>query len=143
MSDVMHGPAVSVQGRTRRKAYLIAFLDDATRVVPYAAFTLSENTATFLPVFKRALMRRGLPQRLSTTVLITAPSTWRWCAPSSVWPSSTPGLTNRRARRNGDTVAWPRRFPRTGRQLTVTTISLPTYLSALSGASPVARVVPD
>jgi len=64
MSDVMHGPAVSVEGRTRRKAYLIAFIDDATRVVPYAAFTLSENTATFLPVFKQALMRRGLPQRL-------------------------------------------------------------------------------
>jgi transposase InsO family protein len=64
MSDVMHGPSVSVEGRRRRKAYLIAFLDDATRVVPYAAFTLSENTATFLPVFKQALMRRGLPQRL-------------------------------------------------------------------------------
>ena len=64
MSDVMHGPAVTVTGRTRRKAYLIAFLDDATRVVPYAAFTLAENTAAFLPVFKHALMRRGLPQRL-------------------------------------------------------------------------------
>ena len=64
MSDVMHGPSVNVEGRTRRKSCLIAFLDDATRVVPYAAFTLSENTATFLPVFKQALMRRGLPQRL-------------------------------------------------------------------------------
>jgi hypothetical protein len=40
------------------------FLDDATRVVPYCAFALSENTQAFLPVFKQALMRRGLPQRL-------------------------------------------------------------------------------
>lgn len=64
MSDVMHGPAVAVEGRTRRKTYLIAFLDDATRLVPYAAFALSENTAAFLPVFKQALMRRGLPERL-------------------------------------------------------------------------------
>jgi transposase InsO family protein len=64
MSDVMHGPAVTVDGRTRRKSYLIAFLDDATRVVPYAAFTVSENTAAFLPVFKQALSRRGLPARL-------------------------------------------------------------------------------
>jgi transposase InsO family protein len=64
MSDVMHGPAVTVEGRTRRKAYLIAFLDDATRVVPYAAFTLAENTHAFLPVFKQALLRRGIPQRL-------------------------------------------------------------------------------
>lgn len=63
MSDVMHGPTVLV-GRVRRKTYLIAFLDDATRVVPYAAFALSENVATFLPVFKQAVLRRGVPKRL-------------------------------------------------------------------------------
>jgi putative transposase len=64
MSDVMHGPGVSVPARGRRKTYLIAFLDDATRVVPYCAFALSENTQAFLPVFQQALLRRGLPQRL-------------------------------------------------------------------------------
>lgn len=63
MSDVMHGPSVTLAGsRTRRKAYLIAFLDDATRVVPYCAFALAESTQAFLPVFKQALMRRGIPQ---------------------------------------------------------------------------------
>ncbi len=36
MSDVMHGPKVLVGDRTRRKTYLIAFLDDATRVIPHA-----------------------------------------------------------------------------------------------------------
>ena len=64
MSDVMHGPAVTVAGRQRRKTYLIAFIDDATRVVPYAAFALSESTAAFLPVLKQAVMRRGVPKRL-------------------------------------------------------------------------------
>jgi transposase InsO family protein len=64
MSDVMHGPAVTVAGRQRRKSYLIAFIDDATRVVPQAAFALSENTAAFLPVLKQAVMRRGVPKRL-------------------------------------------------------------------------------
>jgi len=64
MSDVMHGPSVCVGDRTKRKTYLIAFIDDATRVIPYAAFTLAENTATFLPVLKQAIARRGLPQRL-------------------------------------------------------------------------------
>jgi len=64
MSDVMHGPSVLVGERSKRKSYLIAFLDDATRVIPYAAFTLAENTATFLPVLKQAILRRGLPQRL-------------------------------------------------------------------------------
>lgn len=63
-SDVMHGPGVLVAGRGRRKAYLIAFLDDATRVVPHAQFALAENTAAFLPVFKLAIIRRGLPERL-------------------------------------------------------------------------------
>ena len=65
MSDVMHGPTVAVgDGRQRRKAYLIAFLDDATRVIPYAAFALAENTKAFLPIFKQALLRRGRPTRL-------------------------------------------------------------------------------
>lgn len=63
MSDVMHGPTVFVGGR-KRKTYLIAFIDDATRVIPDCAFTLSENTTTFLPVLKQALLRRGLPARL-------------------------------------------------------------------------------
>ena len=65
MSDVMHGPSVTLSAsRVRRKTYLIAFLDDATRVVPYCAFALAENTQAFLPVFKQALLRRGIPQRL-------------------------------------------------------------------------------
>jgi transposase InsO family protein len=65
MSDVMHGPSVAMpDSRVRRKTYLIAFLDDATRVVPYCAFALSENTQAFLPVFKQAILRRGLPARL-------------------------------------------------------------------------------
>ena len=63
MSDVMHGPKVR-HGRSRRKTYLIAFIDDATRVIPFAAFAMAENTASFLPVFKNALIRRGLPARL-------------------------------------------------------------------------------
>ena len=64
MSDVMHGVSVADGKGRRRKTYLIAFLDDATRVIPYAAFAFAENTAAFLPVFKQALIRRGLPERL-------------------------------------------------------------------------------
>jgi len=64
MSDVMHGPAVGVGGRRKHKSYLVGFLDDATRIVPYAAFALSENTSAFLPVLRQAVMRRGIPLRL-------------------------------------------------------------------------------
>ena len=49
MSDVMHGPKVR-HGRSRRKTYLIAFIDDATRVIPFAAFALAENVQAFLQV---------------------------------------------------------------------------------------------
>lgn len=64
-SDVMHGPAIPLDdGRRKRKAYLIAFIDDATRVIPYAAFAHSENTEAFLPIFKSAIERRGIPKRL-------------------------------------------------------------------------------
>ena len=63
MSDVMHGPKVRDR-RRRRKSFLIAFIDDATRVIPFAAFAYSDNTTAFLPVFKQAIARRGLPMRL-------------------------------------------------------------------------------
>ena len=63
-SDVMHGPTVTVEGGRRRKTYLIAFIDDATRVIPYAEFAIAESTRAFLPVFKQALLRRALPERL-------------------------------------------------------------------------------
>lgn len=62
-SDVMHGPKVLVDG-TRRKSYLIAFIDDHSRLVPYAAFYLSENVAAFLDAFEKALLKRGLPRKL-------------------------------------------------------------------------------
>jgi transposase InsO family protein len=64
MSDVMHGPAVITENGRTRKTYLIGLLDDATRVVPYAAFALAENTAAFLPVLQQAVLRRGVPKRL-------------------------------------------------------------------------------
>jgi putative transposase len=64
MSDVMHGPSVLVSGRRKQKAYLICMIDDATRVIPFAAFALSEGTVAFLLVLRQAVMRRGIPLRL-------------------------------------------------------------------------------
>jgi putative transposase len=64
MSDVMHGPSVTTDGGRKRKTYLIGILDDATRVVPYAAFALSEAVSAFLPVLQQAILRRGIPKRL-------------------------------------------------------------------------------
>lgn len=64
-SDLMHGPRLLVPGRRDGgKTYLYAFLDDASRMVPYAAFYRVENAACFQDALKQALLRRGLPRRL-------------------------------------------------------------------------------
>lgn len=65
MVDVMHGPRLFVKGRQKgAKTYLIAFLDDASRLVPYAAFYPSENSSCFQDSLKHSLLRRGVPRRL-------------------------------------------------------------------------------
>jgi putative transposase len=63
MSDVMYGPKIREGGRSRQ-TYLIAFIDDATRLVPHAAFTFSEGATCYLSVLEQAVRRRGIPKRL-------------------------------------------------------------------------------
>jgi putative transposase len=62
-SDVMHGPAVEVDGKMR-KSYLIAVLDDHSRLLPHAEFYLSERLDSWLDAFAKALLARGMPRKL-------------------------------------------------------------------------------
>jgi transposase InsO family protein len=62
--DVMHGPAIPTANGTRRKTYLIAILDDATRVIAHAQFYLAEHLRSLKDCLKQALLKRGLPRRL-------------------------------------------------------------------------------
>jgi len=62
-SDVMHGPSVGVEGKNR-KSYLIAFLDDMSRLICHAQFYLSENLDSYLDALRQALLTRGLPRKL-------------------------------------------------------------------------------
>ncbi|MEE8402501.1 MAG: DDE-type integrase/transposase/recombinase [Candidatus Hydrothermarchaeaceae archaeon] len=62
-SDVMHGPSFFVSGR-KRKTYLIAFIDDHSRLIPHAEFYVSENLAAFMNAFEKALLKRGMPRKL-------------------------------------------------------------------------------
>ena len=62
-SDIMHGPKCG-DGRRRRKTCMIVMIDDATRIVPWSAFAFSEGINDFLPVFRQALLRRGIPGKL-------------------------------------------------------------------------------
>ena len=62
-SDVMHGPMVAGNGK-QHKTYLIAIIDDHSRLIVYARFYLSENVASYLDALENGLARRGLPKKL-------------------------------------------------------------------------------
>jgi transposase InsO family protein len=62
-SDVMHGPKVDVNGKMR-KSYLIAVLDDHSRLIAHGQFYLSEALVCYLDAFESALAKRGLPRKL-------------------------------------------------------------------------------
>ena len=62
-SDVMHGPKIDVNGKMR-KTYLIAIIDDHSRLIAHARFYLSENLASYLIAFEDAIASRGLPRKL-------------------------------------------------------------------------------
>lgn len=65
MSDVMHGPRLLEPGRRRgTKTYLHALLDDASRLVSFAAFYQAESSACFQDALKQGFQRRGIPRRL-------------------------------------------------------------------------------
>lgn len=62
-SDVLHGPVVETGGKNR-KSYLIAFIDDYSRLVPYGEFYPGESLAFYLKALEQALSTRGLPRKL-------------------------------------------------------------------------------
>lgn len=62
-SDVMHGPHVPYEGKLR-KTYLIAFIDDHSRLIPYGAFFFSEGIKCYLEALEQAILTRGLPRKL-------------------------------------------------------------------------------
>jgi hypothetical protein len=61
--DVMHGPKVFINGQVR-KAYLVTFMDDASRLITHSAFCPAETALEVEGVLKQALLKRGLPIRL-------------------------------------------------------------------------------
>lgn len=62
-ADALHGPMVMVDSR-RRKTYLIAFIDDHSRLVPHGQFYLSEGVDSYLDCLRQALLKRGIPRRI-------------------------------------------------------------------------------
>jgi putative transposase len=59
--DMSVGPYLIVDGKKLR-TYLFAFIDDCSRVVPFAQFFFSEKFDSLKVVFKECLIRRGIPK---------------------------------------------------------------------------------
>jgi putative transposase len=48
----------------KRCTYLIAFLDDASRLLVHGQFFFEENSASLQSVLKQAILKRGIPKRI-------------------------------------------------------------------------------
>jgi putative transposase len=62
-ADTMFGPYVDTGG-SRKQAKLIAFLDDASRVLCHGEFFFDENTDTLVQAIRAAFYKRGVPEQL-------------------------------------------------------------------------------
>lgn len=62
-ADTMYGPSIKVNGNWK-KTFLIAFIDDASRVITHGEFFFADNTENMIDAFKTALFKRGKPERL-------------------------------------------------------------------------------
>ena len=93
-SDVLHGPSVQLDGK-QRKSYLIAFIDDHSRLLPHAEFYLSERLDSWLDGFRQALLTRGLPRKLyvDNGPLFRSKHLERICASLGIALSHTPPYT--------------------------------------------------
>jgi len=62
--DTLHGPAIKQSDGKLKKTFLIAFIDDASRLITHAQFFWRDNTANMVDAFRTALYKRGKPERL-------------------------------------------------------------------------------
>lgn len=62
--DTMYGPSIQQTDGKWKKTFLIAFIDDASRVITHGEFFYRDNTANMVDAFRAALYKRGRPERV-------------------------------------------------------------------------------
>lgn len=71
--DTLHGPYLHIARASNgkidhyakpRQVFLIAFIDDASRVIPHGEFHLADNTENLILTLQTALYKRGVPRAL-------------------------------------------------------------------------------
>ena len=63
-ADTLYGPTIKQADGQWKKTFLIAFIDDASRVITHAEFFYRDNTENMVLAFRSALYKRGKPERL-------------------------------------------------------------------------------
>lgn len=65
-ADTLHGPYLHLNGRLEKpvKTFLICFIDDASRVIPYGEFFTADDTPNLIETFQQALYQRGIPKAM-------------------------------------------------------------------------------
>ena len=63
-ADTMFGPYLDTGGGHRKQAKLIAFIDDASRVLCHGQFFFEENVDTLVQAIRAAFYKRGVPEQL-------------------------------------------------------------------------------
>jgi len=61
--DTLFGPHIK-NGKGHTQTKLIAFIDDASRVIPHAEFFFAENTQNLIECLRSAFYKRGVPDTL-------------------------------------------------------------------------------
>jgi transposase InsO family protein len=61
--DASAGPHLTI-GNRKCRTFLFAFLDDCSRLIPYAQFFFNENFEPMKTVLKEAMLRRGQPRMI-------------------------------------------------------------------------------
>ena len=66
MTDAMNGPTLRPEQGPAQRTYLLAFIDDCSRVCPHGQYYPAERQEHYLDCFKQALCSRGVPEKLYT-----------------------------------------------------------------------------
>lgn len=64
-TDVMYGPYIK-QNRKKKRTYLLAYIDDCSRLITHAQFYHEQNFESMRLSFKEAILKRGIPKMLYT-----------------------------------------------------------------------------
>ena len=62
-ADTTVGPTIVHEGR-HRQTYLIAFIDDASRLLVHGEFFFEDNARNMQTVFRKAVLKFGVPRRI-------------------------------------------------------------------------------